>query len=737
MDMNTGKADTRNGTETQMDTNPPECRPGPSDLPPLAKDSPAARLWQTLCAASRRIRRSTADDSRAAASTKRFRVLAFGLVILAGLRAHAAEESLTSPDNRVVVTVSDSDGLRYRVTLDGQPVLVDSQLGLEFAGGFSSGRSTRITAAARREHDGTWQNDFGQRRIEPDRYRELKLELTETANVPRRINLVVRAYDNGVALRYEIPPQPGLLDYVVTDERTEFVFPSDLKCWAGNPSGCAENQYPEKRLSQLNADPSQPHVLPLLVQLPNGYAAVAESDLLDWAGMFVSALNPRADGGARPGAKVTLAPRHDGRGLVVGRDRRVSPWRIVMLARHAAELLTNDLVATLATPSRLADTSWIKPGVSAWDAWWTGVNPSQPENIGVYSRGDTRSHREFIDFAAEMGFRYQLMDWFWYDHMTLWDKGLHSPPNQPSGDFTRPLPHIDVPGLVAYARERGVGLWIWAHSLDIKTFGLERALEHLAKFGVVGIKVDFFNSDSQETVQWIAELLECAARHRLMVDLHGVYKPTGLARTYPNLLTQEGVLGNEYNKLGGNQCDTRHTITLPFTRGLLGAMDFTPGGFLNRTAAEFKITAPAQVIGTRARQLAETVVYLSPLTVLCDSPTNYRGQPGVEFFRGLPTVWDETVVLSAEVAHHVVLARRSGSRWYLAAMNGDAPLALRVPLNFLGDGSWQLRAFADTPESGTRPEALAETTTPVTATGTLELTLAPAGGYAAVLSPAR
>ncbi len=163
-------------------------------------------------------------------------------------------------------------------------------------------------------------------------------------------------------------------------------------------------------------------------------------------------------------------------------------------------------------------------------------------------------------------------------------------------------------------------------------------------------------------------------------------------------------------------------------------MDFTPGGFLNRTAADFKVTSPAEVMGTRARQLAETVVYVSPLLVLCDSPANYRGQPGVEFFRGLPTVWDETVVLSAEVAQHVVIARRSGSRWYLAGMNDDAPLTLRVPLNFLGDGHWNLRAFADTPESTEHPEKISDTTRPVSAADTIELTLAPAGGYAAVLS---
>jgi len=659
---------------------------------------------------------------------------ALGILVSASSFSQAREESVASPDGRVAVAVSDTDGLRYRVTFDGRPAVVESRLGLDFAGGFSLGRTARITAAATREHEGSWENAFGPRRVVPDHYRELRLETQETSDTPGRVTLIVRVYDNGVALRYEIPAQPGLESFILTDELTEFVFPSDLRCWAGDHSASAENQYPEKRLTQLGSRISEPHVLPLLVELNHGYAAIAESDLLDWAGMFLTAAGPRADGTLRPGARAALASRQDRNGFVVGRERRVSPWRVVMLARSATDLVTNELVATLATPSQVADTSWIKPGASAWDAWWTGVNPSLPQFTGVDARGDTRSHREYIDLAAEMGWPFQLMDWFWYEHMTSWDKGLHAPPNNPSGDFSRPLAHIDVPGLVTYARERGVGLWIWAHSLDIKTFGMERALEHLASLGVVGIKVDFFNSDAQETVQWVVELLECAARHRLMVNLHGFYKPTGLARTYPHFLTQEGVLGNEWAKLRPGACTTAHEITLPFTRGLLGPMDFTPGGFLNRTAADFKVTSPTEVIGTRARQLAMTVIYSSPLLVLCDSPAHYRGQPGVEFFRSLPTVWDDTVALSAEVAGHVVLARRSGSRWYLAAMNGEAPLTLSLPLSFLGEGRWQLRAYGDAPDSAVRPESILETTRTIAATDTLELTLVGAGGYAAILS---
>lgn len=635
----------------------------------------------------------------------------------------AAEESLTSPDGRIVVTVDDADGLRYRVTMDGAPALADSALGLDFEGGVSLGRRTAITGASRSEHDGTWENPLGQRRTVRDRYRELRLELLEKADAPGRFNLIVRAYEDGVALRYEIPPQPGLETYVVTAERTEFIFPADLNCWAGNWSDCAEGQYPAKRLSQLGPTIAKPHVLPLLVQLPQGYAAIAESDLLDWAGMFVAAAGPRADGTSRPGARAALAARKDGRGMVVGYARRVSPWRVIMLARDAAGLVANELVPTLATPSQVADPSWIKPGISAWDAWWTGVNPTQPGFTGLNSRGDTRSHREYIDFAAEMGFPYQLIDWFWYEPM-----------NDRKADLTKPAAHVDLPGLVAYAREKGVRLLLWVDARDLARQGVEKVLGQIAEWGFAGVKIDFMNSDSQETVQWYVRTLAAAAERRLLVDFHGAYKPTGLARTWPNFITQEGVLGNEYHKIRPGACSTRHEITLPFTRGLLGPMDFTPGGFLNRTAADFKVTSPAQVVGTRARQLAQTVVYFSPLLVLCDSPANYRGQTGVEFFRGLPTVWDDTVVLAADVAQHLVIARRAGDRWYLAAMNGEQPLTLRVPLAFLGGGAWELRAFADTPGSGAQPERIAETRRPVAAADTLEITLAPAGGYAAVLT---
>ena len=657
--------------------------------------------------------------------------------VLLTTSASAAEQSVSSPDGKLALVVSDDAGLRYRVELDGKPLLADSVLGLAFADGTTLGPAAKITATQKAARDATWDDPFGQRRTVPDRFHELRIELREptTSAAPDRVFvLVARAYDDGVAFRYDLPKASGLGEFTLQHELTEFRFPADYRVWAGDESPCAENTYREQKLSAIpqQGRGGQPFrsVLPLLVETPAAYVAVAESDLLDWAGLFLT-------GTGEPGVRAELAPRQDRHGGVVGRVPMVSPWRVVMVARTAGDLVTSDLVATLATPSRIADTTWIKPGVSAWDVWWTGVNPAYPQYTGLAARGDNRSHREYIDFASEMGWPYQLVDWYWYEHMTDFRKGLFSPPNNPSGDFTQCVPDIDLSGLVEYARAKNVRLFVWGHSLDLRTAGLDKTLGYLASLGVAGVKIDFINSDSQEAVQWCIRVLEAAARHHLMVDFHGTYKPTGLARTYPNFITQEGVLGNEYNKIGGNRVTARHSLILPFTRGLLGPMDYTPGGFLNRTPSTFKTTYPAQVMGTRARQLAMTVVYRSPLLVLCDHPANYRDQPGVEFFRDLPTVWDESVVLSAELESHVVIARRSGKRWYVAAMNGDDATTLEVPLDFLGPErrDWRLREFADGTDPAA-PETVVETTRELGNTRTLTLRLqSGGGGYAAVISP--
>jgi len=623
--------------------------------------------------------------------------------------ASASEQSLIAPGGGLKVIVSDAGGLNYRVEVDGKTVLTNSPLGLEFQDGASLGPAAVITDVTRHKHGGEWENLFGKRRFVRDHWRELRLTLAEHGTPVRTFGLIVRAYDNGIAFRYDLPEASKLGHFVLTKELTEFRFAGDGRCWYGEESVCTENHYPEARLSTI--PPGKWNTLPLLVETPAAYVAVAEADLLDWAGMFTT-----GTGSTRIGVK--LASRSNRNGLVDSEVPRVSPWRVLLIGRTAADLINSDLIANLATPNRLGDVSWVRPGVCAWDPWWTGVNTNLPQFTGLAARGDTASEKEYIGFAAEMGWPYQLMDWNWYQT-----------------DPTVPEPHMNMPEVFAYARERGVRLFIWMHSKDLTKAGFEKVFSTMEQWGAAGVKVDFMNSDSQETVKWYEDALKVAAKHRLMVDFHGAYKPTGLARTYPNYITQEGVLGNEYNKLGGEKCTLQHTIMLPFTRGLLGPMDFTPGGFLNRKPADFQTTFPAQVMGTRARQLAMTVIYPSPLLVLCDSPANYRGQPGVEFFRGLPTVWDETVVLNAEVGKSIVIARRSGERWFLAAMNDATATSLNVPLKFLGRKQWALHSFADDPAFSDY-QMVVQSTSGANARTVLTLSLAPGGGFAGIISQA-
>ena len=655
-------------------------------------------------------------------------------VLCAGLLCAArAEQSVTSPDGTIKLTVTDEGALRYRVEVDGKAVLNPSRLGLEFADGVTLGAAAKVEKVKRSRHDGTWENHFGQRRTVRDHWNQLELTLIESG---RRFGVIVRAYDNGVAFRYSLPESSHLGNFVLDRELTEFVFADDFRCWAGEESDCAENQYPEGKLSLIpqhnGAKPGgAPYksVLPLLVQTPGRVVAVAESDLRDWAGMFVT-------GTGSPRVAVTLAPRKDGRGCVVSTAPRMSPWRVLMIARTARELPGSDLIANLSTPSKLSGTSWIKPGAAAWDPWWTGVNPNLPDTQGIGARGDTKADMDYINFASEMGWTYQLVDWMWYKDCTGYQILLNldgKNPPRPPVDFSIFAPEMDIPALLAHAKEKHVRLLMWLHSYDLERYGIEKACALFASWGVAGLKIDFMNSDNQETVAWYEKVIATAARHHLLVDFHGAYKATGLNRTYPNYITQEGVLGNEYNKFSV-KCTPHHTVTLPFTRGLLGPMDFTPGGFVHRTEATLDQRAsPAVVMGTRARQLALPVIYFSPLTVFCDSPRNYRGAAGVEFYRGLPTVWDETVVLDAAICGHIVLARRAGERWWLAGMNGGDARNVSVPLSFLGKGKWKLRSFADQPESAAEPQRVTEQLSVVDAATKLELRFAPAGGYVATL----
>ena len=655
---------------------------------------------------------------------------AFWLLVPAAV---ASPVELRSPDGRIVVTVGVKERLEpypsgprlyYSVAFRGKAILLDSPLGLDFADAAPLARGLVVEKETPRSFDATWERVAGKSRQVRDHGNELVLDLVESAAPGRRLQVAFRAYDDGVAFRYVLPEQPGLGAFRLAAERTEFRFAANHTAWAaayGSFTTSQEKEFDETTLGAIT--PASIVGLPLLVRAgADAYVAITESDLRDWAGMYL------AGHGAAPNTLVsTLSPRPDDPAVVVqAKTPHASPWRVLMIADHPGRLVESNLVANLATPLQLKDTSWITPGRSAWDRWWSGDwAPGADFKVGM----NTATMKYFTDLAAEMGWEYVIVDWTWYGPITDFKTGGER-------DCTKPVAAVDIPEIVRYATAKNVKvlLWVYWRHLDQR---LDEALALYEKWCVAGIKVDFMDRDDQWMVNWYETVVRKAAEHHLTVDFHGAMKPTGLERAYPNHLTREGVLGNEYNKWS-DRVTPEHKVTLPFTRMLAGPMDFTPGGFRHATKAGFKAQdSQPMVMGTRAAELALLVVYESPLQVICDSPDAYRGQAGTSFLKETPATWDETRVLAGEVGRYIVVARRSGKRWFVGAITGSDGRTLDIPLGFLGgDDLWRARIVADAPEAWVSPERATEDTWTVRPIGKLTAHMAPGGGFAAILEPA-
>jgi alpha-glucosidase len=646
--------------------------------------------------------------------------------------AKSAHE-VRSPDGKIAVTIHTDGPLGYSITVDGKPLLVRSRLGLELAGDVKLGEKPVVQSEKRRSADNRWVNEWGKNRHVRDHYSELNLTLKEG---DRTFGVLARAYNDGAALRLVLPKQPGMDSFTVTRDAMEYTFADDEQVWAGwnnddGPSrpeggfiGAQEWRFLPAKLSTLN--PKFKHGVPFLVRTPAAYVAITESDLLDWSGMWLA---PKA--GVKNTLEVQLAPplpvqpwparsasannNTEARtappvapvqkGLVVATTPHNSPWRTFIIGRQPHELIQSDLVLNLATPSQLADTSWVKPGMSSWGTWWP--------NVG---RNDLPTLKQYIQLAADMGWPYQLSE--------IQDKSI-------------------VPELVAFAKERNVRVWLWFHFNDfIDSAVYKRDFPMYAKWGLAGLKIDFIDRDDQFAVKWYEDIAKTAAENHLMIDFHGAFKPTGLNRTWPNQITREGIQGDEYDKWSTKETP-EHRATLPFTRVLAGGADYTPGGFANRQPSQFHTNAkPTQVQATRAGELAMFILIESPFEVACDSPDDYKDKDGkyllgMDFLKGLPTVWDETRGLAGEVGQYVVEARRNGKNWYLAAITDRTARELPVPLKFLGKGNWKVSLWEDAPDAGENAEHLVKNEKTVRASDTLQLKLAASGGTVAIFSPGK
>jgi alpha-glucosidase len=638
------------------------------------------------------------------------------------------QTAVTSPNGSLTIALSvvskpqpylPGDRIYYRVSYKGTPVLEDSPLGLDFTDGPALDRDFDVVSVAKRSNDSTWENAFGAQRTVPDRYNEVVVSLEERIKPYRKLDVVLRAYDEGVAFRYVVPKQDLTEEFNLAAENTGFYFAADAFAYALNMGRWdTHNEGPYERILVREIKPASLVNLPLLVDMPGPklWAAILEADLTDYAGMYVAGV-PEMPNALT--SRLAIAPKRRFDQPVIAPLPKATPWRVIMVGPDPGRFIeTNYLVLNLSAPCAIADTSWIKPGKAAWD-WWSG---SYATGVDFKPGMNTATMKHYIDFAARHKLEYMLVDAGW---APMSEDGRIE-------DILRYRPEVDVPAIIAYGKSKGVEtlLWVEWRALDRH---MDEAMALYEKWGAAGIKVDYMNRDDQEMVNYYEKVVKTAAAHRLTVDLHGAYKPTGLRRAYPNLLTREGVMGLEYSKWSEN-VTPEYDVTIPFTRMLAGPMDYTPGAFRNAAKGRFeaKDIAPMSQ-GTRAHQLAMYVVYESPLVMASDHPEAYEGQPGFEFIEKVPTVWDETRFLAGEPAQYIALARKKGENWYVGAMTNWEARTFDLPLGFLGAGEFEATIFADGPDAATEGTSLDISKRMVTAGDRLTLKLAPGGGAAVLI----
>ncbi|KQU49607.1 hypothetical protein ASG67_10760 [Sphingomonas sp. Leaf339] len=647
-------------------------------------------------------------------------LLASIAIVIAAPAAAQNRLDLASPDGTITLSIaSDGNGPpKYEVTRRGEAVLAPSPLGFDFTDG-SRTDALRMAEVRRAAVDRTVPLVATKAASARDHYNELVVSLADPAGKGAPIELDLRAYDDGIAFRYRLPG--GEQPIAIREERTGFYFPTDDRCWGlnvGRATSSHEGEYDPLRVSQVRPmhmfDPG------MLCKTGSERTSfvIAEAGLTNYAGLY---LRGREDGGL--GLDTRLAPLPGELRTAVraaAGQPLTSSWRVVMMADRAGDLIASNLIGNL-NPPATGDWRWVQPGKSAWD-WWSG--PYFPGR--AQTAMNMADLKKLIDFAGASGLKYMLVDEGWALNSGV---GGSAPADT---DITKTQAGLDMPELVRYAAARKVDLMLWLQwsQLDAR---MTEAMDQYAHWGIKGIKVDFMDRNDQVMVDYYHRVVAEAAKRHLLVDLHGAYQPTGLNRTYPNFVTQEGVMGAEYNKWSKRVTAT-HNVSLAFTRTVLGPLDYTPGAFRNRTPGDFTpVNSPPQVQTTRGQALAMYVVYESPVQMVSDSPDAYQGQPEFAFIRDVPTTWDEPRFLDGDIGSHVVVARRKGRDWYIGAMNGAEARTVTLPLAFLGKGRFAATIWQD----GAAADKVALTERSVGAGDTLTLQLAAAGGAAVRLRAGR
>ena len=615
------------------------------------------------------------------------------IVILFSLNALSQKSySVVSPNGNIKTEISIDKQIEYLITHKNEPLINKSLISMKLSDGTNLGIGSKVSRTKSTYVESEIKAFNYKKNIVADNYNELKISFKDD------FSLIFRAYNDGVAYRFITNKKNNLL---VENEQVEFNFPGnpkayipyvrdwDKKNFERQFYNSFENTYEYINIKDWNSD--RIAFLPLVVESNKGKkVCITEADLLNYPGLYLSNKNNsnKLTGVFAPYPNEIKQGGHNNlQGEVYSRESYIAkcegktefPWRIITVSENDHELTNNDMVYRLASPNKLSDYSWIKPGKVAWD-WWNDWNLY---NVDFKTGINNETYKYYIDFASENGIEYVILDEGWAVNG--------------EADLLKIVPEIDLPMLLEYANSRNVGLILWAGYWALNR-DIERICKHYSDLGIKGFKVDFMDRDDQQMVDFHRKTAEIAAKYHLLIDYHGTYKPTGLHKTYPNVINFEGVHGLEQMKWSTQDVDqVTYDVTFPFIRMVAGPMDYTQGAMKNASKNNYQpINSEPMSMGTRCHQLAQYIIFESPLNMLCDSPSNYMAeQESLKFITEIPTTWDETIAINGEISKYITIARRKEDVWYLGSMTNWDERTLELDLSFLGDGDFKAEVFRD------------------------------------------
>lgn len=599
-------------------------------------------------------------------------------------------QSLMSPDKKIKVHVKLDSTISYKVSYDNHEISGYNTIAISLKNIPTLGKHPKLKNVNKRSVDKMVNPVYGMAASYQDNYNEIELSFKDNFTVSFRV------YNSGIAYRFSTNFSKPI---IVAEEIAEFNFKNKVKAWAQSGKGFGnwyEESYIHDEISTLSNGTKAS--LPLLIDLPVKIA-ILESGLTDYPGMLLQYNGKNGLSGTFPkfvlkdslsgGNNFQRIPYEFADYIAKTNGKRNFPWRIMVIAEQDKEMLYNNLSFLLSEENVLQDTSWIKPGLVAWD-WYNGNNLT---GVDFKTGYNTDTYKYFIDFAARNGIKYVMMDEGWSDQMNLLKLNDGS---VKTNDGLNLNADLNMSEILSYAKQKKIGVFLWCvwHTLDRQ---MEEALDQFQEWGIAGLKVDFMSRDDQYMVNFYERLAKEAAKRKLLVDFHGSFSPKGLERKYPNILNYEAVKGLEWNKFSdlGTPENLAH---IPFIRMLAGPMDYTPGGMYNASKSDFRISMQRPMTqGTRCQQLALFTILYAPLEMLADSPTTYESEPEIlNYLSQIPTTWDETVPIQGKLGDYAVIARRNENTWYVAGISDGSKRSVQFDLEFLDpDKSYEMTLFKD------------------------------------------